>query len=219
MGWGAPVTSFWTSWSWYLHWDWKWSEVRLLSSVQLLMTPWTVTCLCPWNFPGKSTGVSCHFLLHGTFLTQGSNLGLPHGRQMLSPELPGKPLHWDWSHPQTPTGETLLHWHCLPASARGCPSPAPRTAAAFAISVIFHPDSYHLESVSLWFMSLSLLSLEIGKINTVISKFIAGFHINSSSLWGPLEREVGGGDRDGEYMYIQGWFTSMYDKNHYNIVK
>ena len=29
--------------------------------------------LCPWNFPGKNTGVSCHFLLQGTFLTQGSN--------------------------------------------------------------------------------------------------------------------------------------------------
>ena len=33
-------------------------------------------------------------------------------------------------------------------------------------------------------------------------------------------REGGGrGDRDGEYIYIQGWFMSMYDKNHYNIVK
>ena len=21
--------------------------------------------LCPWNFPGKNTGVSCHFLLQG----------------------------------------------------------------------------------------------------------------------------------------------------------
>ena len=27
----------------------------------------------------------------------------------------------------------------------------------------------------------------------------------------------GRGDRDGEYMYIHGWFMSMYDKNHYNI--
>ena len=27
------------------------------------------------------------------------------------------------------------------------------------------------------------------------------------------------GDQDGEYMYIHGWFMSMYDKNHYNIVK
>ena len=29
----------------------------------------------------------------------------------------------------------------------------------------------------------------------------------------------GRGDWDGEYMYIHGWFMSMYDKNHYNIVK
>ena len=29
----------------------------------------------------------------------------------------------------------------------------------------------------------------------------------------------GRGDWDGEYMYIHGWFMSMYHKNHYNIVK
>ena len=29
--------------------------------------------LCPWHFPGKNTGVGCHFLLQGIFLTQGSN--------------------------------------------------------------------------------------------------------------------------------------------------
>ena len=39
--------------------------------------------LCPWNFPGKSTGLSCHFLLQGIFPTQGSNSGLPHYRQTL----------------------------------------------------------------------------------------------------------------------------------------
>ena len=32
--------------------------------------------LCPWNFPGKNTGVDCHFLLEGIFPTQGSNLYL-----------------------------------------------------------------------------------------------------------------------------------------------
>ena len=26
--------------------------------------------LCPWDFPGKNTGVGCHFLLQGIFLTQ-----------------------------------------------------------------------------------------------------------------------------------------------------
>ena len=29
----------------------------------------------------------------------------------------------------------------------------------------------------------------------------------------------GRGDRDGEYMYIHGWFMPMYGKNHYSIVK
>ena len=39
--------------------------------------------LHPWDFPGKNTGVSCHFLLQGIFPTQGSNPGLPHCKQML----------------------------------------------------------------------------------------------------------------------------------------
>ena len=34
--------------------------------------------LCPWNFIGKNTGVHSHFLLQGTFLTQGSNSSLLH---------------------------------------------------------------------------------------------------------------------------------------------
>ena len=34
--------------------------------------------LCPWKFPGKNTGVGCHFLLQGSFLTQGLNPGLLH---------------------------------------------------------------------------------------------------------------------------------------------
>ena len=32
--------------------------------------------LCPWEFPGKNTGVGRHFLLQGIFPTQGSNTGL-----------------------------------------------------------------------------------------------------------------------------------------------
>ena len=42
-----------------------------------------VWLLSSWNSPGKNTGVGCHFLLQGIFLTQGLNLGLPHQRQML----------------------------------------------------------------------------------------------------------------------------------------
>ena len=36
--------------------------------------------LCPWNFPGKTTGADCHFLLQGIFLIQGSNLSLAYLR-------------------------------------------------------------------------------------------------------------------------------------------
>ena len=32
--------------------------------------------LCPWDSPGEYTGVGCHFLLQGIFLTQGQNLHL-----------------------------------------------------------------------------------------------------------------------------------------------
>ena len=39
--------------------------------------------LYPWDFPGKNTGVGCHFVLQGIFLTQGSNLHLLLGRQIL----------------------------------------------------------------------------------------------------------------------------------------
>ena len=37
--------------------------------------------LCPWNTPGRNTGVGCHSLFQGIFPTQGSNLGF---------------LHWGW---------------------------------------------------------------------------------------------------------------------------
>ena len=37
----------------------------------------------PWDSPGRNTGVDSHFLLKGIFSTQGSNLGLPHCRQIL----------------------------------------------------------------------------------------------------------------------------------------
>ena len=39
--------------------------------------------LCPWDFLNKNTRVGCHALLQGTFLTQRSNPGLLHCRQIL----------------------------------------------------------------------------------------------------------------------------------------
>ena len=39
--------------------------------------------LFPCNFPSKSTGVGCHFLLQRIFTTQESSMDIPHCRQML----------------------------------------------------------------------------------------------------------------------------------------
>ena len=50
--------------------------------------------LCPWDFPGKNTGVGCHSLFQGIFPTQGSNLCLLLGRQIL--------YHWaTWETPES----------------------------------------------------------------------------------------------------------------------
>ena len=54
---------------------------------------------CPWSFPGKNIGVGCHFLLQGTFLTQGLNPHLLHV------------LHW-----QAGSLPTSASWEALPES-------------------------------------------------------------------------------------------------------
>ena len=53
-------------------------ELSPFSRVQLFVIPWTVAhqLLCPWDSPGKNTGVGCHALLQGIFPTQGLNLCL-----------------------------------------------------------------------------------------------------------------------------------------------
>ena len=64
-----------------------------MSSPQKSLLEWMkVAQLCPtlynsmvrpWNSPGKNTGVGCHSLLQGIFLTQRSNPSLLHCRQIL----------------------------------------------------------------------------------------------------------------------------------------
>ena len=59
---------------------WKCSRSVMSDSLRLFAA---YQALHPWDFPGKNTGVGCHFLLQEIFLTQGLNLGLPHCRQVL----------------------------------------------------------------------------------------------------------------------------------------
>ena len=53
-------------------------EGEVTQSCPTLCDPMDVAAglLCPWDSLGKNTGVGCHALLQGIFLTQGSNLHL-----------------------------------------------------------------------------------------------------------------------------------------------
>ena len=55
-----------------------WLSHYVISKTLWLHRPKLSRLLSPWDFPGKNTGVSCHFLLQGIFPTQGSNLRLLH---------------------------------------------------------------------------------------------------------------------------------------------
>ena len=65
-----------------LYWKWGFPVLCLYSVSQSCLTLLRLhglqpaRLLWPWNFPHKNTGVGCHFLLQGIFLTQGSNLCL-----------------------------------------------------------------------------------------------------------------------------------------------
>ena len=62
--------------------------LRGCSVNQSCLTLWDLLDCSPpssssWDFPGKNTGVGCHFLLQGIFPTQGLNPRLLHCRQIL----------------------------------------------------------------------------------------------------------------------------------------
>ena len=56
----------------------------ICSDVQLRLTLCPLGCIWPprllysWDFPGKNTGVGCHFLFQGIFPTQGLNTSVLH---------------------------------------------------------------------------------------------------------------------------------------------
>ena len=86
------------------------SSATSLQSCLILCDPmnYSPPGLCPWDSPGKNTGVGCHSLLQGIFQTQGSNqhlLGLLHWQAGSLPLVPpgkppglydysNKPSHW-----------------------------------------------------------------------------------------------------------------------------
>ena len=73
----------------------QFSHVQFLESLRIVAR----RLLCPWDSPGKNTGVGCHTLLQGIFLILGSNARLfcllhwQAGSLPLAP--PGKPIKED----------------------------------------------------------------------------------------------------------------------------
>ena len=79
------------------------------SRVQLFATQWiAANLLCPWDSPGKNTGMDCHALLQGIFPTQESNL------------CPPNLLHWRVGSlkPQVEDWKLLSLWGVNPTDTR-----------------------------------------------------------------------------------------------------
>ena len=66
--------------------------------------------LCPWDSPGKNTGVGSHSLLQGIFLTQELNPGLLHCRWILYHLSHQRSPPSRATRPQIPHIKHLLFW-------------------------------------------------------------------------------------------------------------
>ena len=63
------------------HWRYRKDKELVMEHVRTLFWSrglWPIRLLYPKDFPGKNTGVGCHFLLQGIFPTQGLNSHLRH---------------------------------------------------------------------------------------------------------------------------------------------
>ena len=76
---------------------------------------WPTRLLCPWDSPGKDTGVGCHLLLRGILPTQGSNL--------LHWQVSSLPLSHLGSQPSLLLDKFIFfllgYWICLSRSIQG----------------------------------------------------------------------------------------------------
>ena len=88
--------------------------LQSLSCVWLFETTWTAHEVpLSMDFPGKNTGMGCHFLLQGIFWTQWSNQGLLHWRvDSLRLNYLGSPwfIHFWWFPILFPFRHVLWAW-------------------------------------------------------------------------------------------------------------
>ena len=110
-----------------------------LSCVRLFVTPWTVGSQ---NFPGQNTGVGCHSLLQGIFLTQRLNPCLLCLLNWQVDSLPIVPP----GKPQYPLSESLIY-ACIMGSRCFCPFKN-QSLYAFHLFLIFFLTPHCLEVCS-----------------------------------------------------------------------
>ena len=112
--------------------------------------------LCPWDSPGKNTGVGCHAFLQGIFPTRGSDPRLVHPLHWqtgsLPPAPPGKPhpvLQWFSDHsPQAPgfPGNLALKLPAHPPGDSALPAATlqkEEKATAFTACRRWHAKQFH----------------------------------------------------------------------------
>ena len=109
----------------------------------LTVTSYTARLLCPWNSPGKNTGVGCHSLLQGIFPGQGLNLQL-----IMSPALAS------WFFTTSVTWEAPL-WHLLVVYKCSDDSDASRFLASLLFAICQVPYMCHISSDVLDFSQVS----------------------------------------------------------------
>ena len=141
---GSPIpgilqvrTLEWVAISFSNAWKWKWSR-SVVSDPQRPHVLQSSRLLCPWDFPGKSTGVGCHCLLRSLSYSQSK---LPPRQcwfikpgSSTWPEAPRNLATAPTSQPHLGLPASLPPWP--PEGSHPCPTPSKVRAS----SVLFSPS-------------------------------------------------------------------------------
>ena len=128
--------------------------------------------LCPWDFPGKNTGVGCHFLLQGLFPAEGLNPGLPHCVYIYIPTpFPISFLNWFEYNCLIPFFHVNIEKTCKHAIHSTI------LFAFFPLTLNMNKISFHSNTSS--FTSFLLIAFIIA-MNVNIIKYLASFLLRDS---------------------------------------
>ena len=129
---------------------------------------------CPWYFPGKNTGMGCHFLVWGIFLTQEWNLRLLphllHCRQV---------LYW-WA-----TFSNMLLSEKLPFTFLQGRFPGNKFSQFCLTVFLLHLWGISSLDIELWLGSMSCLLFRVFRFSVyfVINKNIVKVKCQNSGYW------------------------------------